>query len=583
MNPKKSFIRALTLSVVTGLLSLISLSSPHQIVTAQGQVQVTAADPASSAQGTINLNVKVTGKGFKNGAKAQWFVTGTTNPGGVTVNSTAFVSSTELSANITVADSAVISNFDIAVTNSDGRGGKGTELFAVTAKGNNVVCPAQQPAPTSDTRCYGAFPGCLDTTFGGTGLVTNHFGDPAYLTAAEDIVVQPDGKIVVAAQARGSSSTLADFAVARYNADGSLDTSFGDPDPLNPPLRRGFVLTAVTTGGDTPNAMTLQADGKILVIGTANSDSAVVRYNANGTLDGAFANGGIDILNFGKRVVAPNRDIAVQSDGKILVGGSSGSAYAVGRLLVNGSADSTFGSGGLATATPIGAGSANGNKLAIQRVPAVTGEERIVLGGTSTVNSSANTDWTLMRFRSTGAVDSTFGSAGTVKTAFFGFGDSVHQVAIDSANRIVVSGNTRTASSNCGGYVIDGAVVRYTQDGALDTAFNGSGKQTVDVYGGMDQFYGLVIQTDNKPVIFSYSLSSDGTVQTLALARLNVDGSRDTTFGPLANGIVTFNAYGFDNYGIAVAVQSDGKIVGAGSADYRNGGPWDLVVVRYWP
>ena len=99
------------------------------------QIQVTAADPSSTAQGTINLNVKVTGKGFKNGAQAKWFVTGTTDPGGVTVNSTAFVNSGELTANITVADTAVIANFDIAVSNPDGRGGKGTELFAVTPKG----------------------------------------------------------------------------------------------------------------------------------------------------------------------------------------------------------------------------------------------------------------------------------------------------------------------------------------------------------------------------------------------------------------------------------------------------------------
>jgi len=102
---------------------------------AQGQVQVTAADPFVAEQGTVNLNVKVTGKGFKNGAKAKWFVTGTTDTGGVTVNSTTFVSSAELTANITVADTATIANFDIQVLNADGRGGKGTELFAVTAKG----------------------------------------------------------------------------------------------------------------------------------------------------------------------------------------------------------------------------------------------------------------------------------------------------------------------------------------------------------------------------------------------------------------------------------------------------------------
>src|SRR5262249_43282287 len=137
------------------------------VSSAQGQVQVTAADPASTTQGTLNLNVKVTGKGFKNGAQAKWFVTGTTNPGGVTVNATAFVSASELTANITVDDAAAIANFDIAVTNPDGRGGKGTELFAVTSNGggNNSTC-----TPQITTACPTGS-GCLDPGFNGTGQV----------------------------------------------------------------------------------------------------------------------------------------------------------------------------------------------------------------------------------------------------------------------------------------------------------------------------------------------------------------------------------------------------------------------------
>ena len=91
---------------------------------AQSPIQVTAADPMATTQGTVNLNVKITGKGFKNGAKAKWFVTGTPDDGGVTVNSTTFVSSTELSANITVPDGATIASYDIQVLNSDGRGAK---------------------------------------------------------------------------------------------------------------------------------------------------------------------------------------------------------------------------------------------------------------------------------------------------------------------------------------------------------------------------------------------------------------------------------------------------------------------------
>jgi hypothetical protein len=139
MNPQITSKRNVAILLVIATLGYWLLGSNYP-VTAQGQVQVTAADPPSAAQGTINLNVRVTGKGFKNGAKAKWLVTGTSDPGGVTVNSTTFVSSSEVTANITVADDAAIANFDIQVANPDGRGGKGTELFAVTAKGAPTSC-----------------------------------------------------------------------------------------------------------------------------------------------------------------------------------------------------------------------------------------------------------------------------------------------------------------------------------------------------------------------------------------------------------------------------------------------------------
>ena len=98
---------------------------------ASAQISVTSALPNSTTQGTINLTVTVGGKGFKSGATAQWFISGTTNPGGVTVNSTAFVNPNTLKANITVSSTAYVGGFDVVVKNTDGRTGKGTELFAV--------------------------------------------------------------------------------------------------------------------------------------------------------------------------------------------------------------------------------------------------------------------------------------------------------------------------------------------------------------------------------------------------------------------------------------------------------------------
>jgi hypothetical protein len=124
---------------VLACLAFLLLSLYGGLTAQAQQVQVTAANPSSAAQGTVNLDVKITGKGFKSGAKAKFFVTNTSDPGGVTVNTTTFVSSTELTANITVSDTAVIANFDVQALNSDGRGGKGTELFAVLAKGADPV------------------------------------------------------------------------------------------------------------------------------------------------------------------------------------------------------------------------------------------------------------------------------------------------------------------------------------------------------------------------------------------------------------------------------------------------------------
>ena len=572
-----------------GLLLFVAIALiPH--AHAQGQLSVSAADPMEAEVGTINLNVKVTGKGFKNGAKAKWFVTGTTDTGGVTVNSTTFVSSSEVTANITVADTAAIATFDIQVTNSDGRGGKGTELFKVTAKQAKATqCPPMQPAPSGDTKCYAAMPGCLDSTFGGVGFVQTHIGDVTRGTAVYNAAIQPDGKLVVVGNASTSSTAATDFFVTRFNTDGTLDTTFGDIDPFNGVLRRGYTITAVTTGADNANAVAIQPDGKIVTLGTAGSvDTAVVvRHNSDGTLDSGFGTEGKTILKFGKVAGVPTLALALQSDGKVVIAGTVASGgintggFSVARLLPNGSLDSGFGSNGLVVAKPGATGIGSG--VAIQRVPAVTGEERIVIVGWSAVSANANQDWTVMRFKSNGTTDTSFGTSGVVKTPFLGFGDSAKRVVIDSANRIVVAGNTRSASVNCGGYIIDTGIARYTLNGDLDATFSG-GKQTVDIYGAMDQMYGLTLQPDGKVLLFGASGVNGANTLYMALTRLNGDGSRDASFGLLGNGVVTADFSGYSNFGLAVAVQpGDGKIVVAGNVDPPGTAPSDIGVARYLP
>jgi hypothetical protein len=124
----------------SALLILLPLVIALCILPATAQIQVTSTNPAAAPQGTVNLNVTIKGSGFKKGATTAWYVTGTTNPGGVAVNSTTFNGSSSLTANITVASGAVTSGFDVVVTNTDGRTGKGTDAFTVTSAGTPIGC-----------------------------------------------------------------------------------------------------------------------------------------------------------------------------------------------------------------------------------------------------------------------------------------------------------------------------------------------------------------------------------------------------------------------------------------------------------
>jgi uncharacterized delta-60 repeat protein len=586
MTPKRQTSPTLVLVTTVScfvVFAFFLLSFDANVSNAQGPIQVAAADPASAAQGTLNLNVRVNGKGFKNGAKAKWLVTGTTDPGGVTVNSTTFVSSTELTANITVADTAVIANFDIAVENSDGRGGKGTELFAVLAKGGNAGgvsnCPAPIPAPTSDTKCYAAMPGCLDVTFGTNGIViTDPSVNQVGYNRPTGLLVQPDGEIIATGLTSAGINTNLDFVALRYNSDGSLDKTFGDPDPLNPPLRLGYVRTPFSTDYDPSQTSLLQPDGKIVLAGSAKSSGvdvwAVVRYKTDGTLDPSFGIGGKKTLSVSNSLV---QDIAIQSDGKLVLVGKPD--FTIMRLNQDGSPDASFGTGGKVTASPSSkkGGSGMAYAVAIQRIPAVSGEERIVVGGWA---ANSPTVFALMRFGPDGTVDSTFGSGGRAYASFFGLGDQIRAIELDQSNRIVAAGLTSIGNSNCGPYVVDAAVARFTQNGALDNSFSGDGKVSTDGYGGYNSADGLLLQADGKIVITGQDSSSDGIVDDFMLMRYNENGTPDSSFGILGTGIVTTDT-SHDDWSYAIAQQPwDGKIVlvGMSSTSHKN-----MALARYWP
>ncbi len=220
-----------------------------------------------------------------------------------------------------------------------GNGVASAESVAIRADGKIVVVGFRVlSAAHSDFAVVRYNPnGSLDTSFNGTGKVITSLGNRSVAYAA---VLQPDGKIVAAGYA-GNLSAAVNFALARYNTDGSLDSGFG---------AGGKVIHAVSTNDNFINDVALQPDGKIVVTGWfdvtngGTTRSAIVRYNTNGSIDTSFSQNGIFTTEAGFVV---GNSIALQPDGKLVAFGDSSNGWsAVARLNPNGTPDTGFGTNG---------------------------------------------------------------------------------------------------------------------------------------------------------------------------------------------------------------------------------------------
>jgi uncharacterized delta-60 repeat protein len=323
--------------------------------------------------------------------------------------------------------------------------------------------------------------GSLDPTWGAGGRVTTDFDGRAEHAAS--IALQPDGKVVAA----GGSSVApnnADFALARYNANGSLDATFG---------AAGRVLTDYEAGNDAAFAVALQADGKIVAAGlsvTAGTGNlALARYNTDGSLDGTFDGDGrvsLDVAGGFDRAHA----VAVQSDGRIVVAGMGwqGSQYhfVVARYLSSGALDPTFGFGGTVL-TGFGGATNGANALAIQP------DGRIVAAGSAL--GATGGEFALARYLANGAPDPSFDGDGILTTDVGGYHDTARALALQPDGRIVAAGDTRIVDVTS-----DVALARYNADGSRDTTFNGNGRVTADLSGYDDTAAALAIQGDGRIV-----------------------------------------------------------------------------------
>jgi uncharacterized delta-60 repeat protein len=381
--------------------------------------------------------------------------------------------------------------------------------------------------------------GDLDPTFGNGGKVVTDFGANERTLAT---AIQSDGKIVVAGQDI-DDRTYRDFLLVRYLADGRLDPSFGSD---------GHVRTDFG-GSDWAEGVVVQPDGKIVAAGFASGDFGIVRYNADGTLDGSFGAGGKVSTVVGVDSSSASA-LALQADGKIVAAGvasstSGDSSFALVRYTPNGSLDSSFGAGGQVI-TPFTAA------IDFAFGVGVDSGGKIVAAGVAGRQEAAFGDAALARYNPDGSIDATFGTAGKVTTPGSGF---VQGFALQPDGKSVLSGHS---------------LIRYRRDGSIDTAFGIEGR--IELSNVVART--VAVQRDGKIVAAGETF---GPSYDFAVLRFKPNGDDDETFAAGAGRTTTDIGSGSYDLAWSIGFQSDGKIVVAGETGRAFFDHLDLAVVRY--
>jgi len=394
------------------------------------------------------------------------------------------------------------------------------------------------------------------------------------------VAVDSQGRVVAAGSSLNSAGNM-DMVVVRFNAGGTLDTTFNGT---------GIVVYDNTAGGsgdDSGKAVTVDSLDRILVTGSTtsagNRDMVIWRYTSNGTLDTTFNGTGFVVYDntAGGSGADFGNAIAIDSDHKILVTGSSTTTggttdMVIWRFNANGTVDTGFGGDGIVSAAS-GTGNASGNAIAIDN-------HKILVTG-STTNTAGTMDMVIWRFNANGTLDTTFNSPkgfAVHDNAAGGNGDdSGNAIAIGDQGKILVAGSSRNSNGDT-----DMVVWRYKTDGTLDTTFNNGSGFVVDNgaagSNGDDSGKGIDIDSQGRIIVTGSSTRSPGNTD-MVVWRFNADGSLDITFADY--GIFVHNSAAGgngDDSGNGIAVDSHDKILVGGSS-MNSAGDADMAVWRVFP
>ncbi|HUR98152.1 MAG TPA: FG-GAP-like repeat-containing protein [Pyrinomonadaceae bacterium] len=401
--------------------------------------------------------------------------------------------------------------------------------------------------------------GSLDTSFGTSGFVRTAFGTGG--VASRSLLIQPDGKIVVAGYAFLINGAPAVFAVARYDAAGTPDAGFGDG---------GKVTTAFdgsTDFGDQAQAVALAPDGRIVVGGTRFApttfrDCQAARYNTDGSLDQSFGIGGKVVTHIMNNDIC--RALAVQTDGKVLLGGDSNNqlSFAVLRYAANGALDPTFGSGGIKTGPPLVSDNFI-SSLAVQP------DGKILAAGAS--NLFPDRDVTVVRYNPDGSVDSTFGNGGVVITPIaVNRLDGPTEIKLQTDGKIVVTGSSEG----------DTFVLRYLNNTFAAPRrppfdFDGDGKTDLGIFrpAGTASEWWLNRSSNGQTFALQFGASTD----KITPADYTGDGKTDIAFfRPSSGEWFVLRSEDFSFFALPFGTNGDVPV----PADYDADGKADFAVFR---
>jgi uncharacterized delta-60 repeat protein len=448
-----------------------------------------------------------------------------------------------------------------------------TTLAALTLAGTLLVAAAA------------AAPGKLDPGFGSGGVVVTATAPDAGADFQNGLAIQRDGRILVGGSSDLGAAAGHQWRISRYTAKGELDSSFGTGGTVTTGMSSAAGVDEHVWNLTLDRDGKIVAAGEA-VTASGGFDVALARFNADGTVDTSFGTAGkvTTAIGPGSRRDRAH-DVAVLDDGKIVVAGFADLGPGAGRrnfMLArynpDGTLDGTFGGGGIVI-TRVAPG--DNNDLVTTNGLTIDDAGRFVLSGQANMGAGAGgVNFALARYNPDGTLDGSFGSGGIVTTAVApgdNF-DTAASVAIDPAGKIVAGGDAESA-----GFVFDWALARYNPDGTLDNSFGAGGKVTTNGGPGNsdDDLEELVIQSTGKILVGGSVAPTAITVDSdFAVARYNPDGTLDGSFG--SGGIVKTNTgagNGSDEI-YEIALVSDAKLIVSGECDQATTGR-DVCVARY--